>query len=248
MVSLKSRAYDYIQAKITAGRGPAGITLSCRTLAEEMGISRTPVREALRQLEGDGLVIQIPRLGTVVRVPSREELVELYDLRLMLETYAIRRAARCANNDEHMRQLDSVLDGMEVIGKRLLKDPQVFHEPSWQEWTMADRKFHSLLLEAGRAPWMRRVVDNLRCLTSTTGPQVINSEEVELVTVGLREHRQIVQALRKSDAKAAEVTMAKHIGRAKKRRLDIFDSGQRPTWPKPEWDGVAQQLIREIEQ
>src|SRR6201995_3075492 len=82
---LREQAYKHIHGKLLAGELPAGHVLSEHSLAREIGISRTPVREAIQRLEQEGVLEQIPRYGTVVRRPERRDLEELYQLREALE-------------------------------------------------------------------------------------------------------------------------------------------------------------------
>ena len=209
--SLKDRAYDHIQTKFLAEKLVAGDVLSDRKLASELGMSRTPVREAIRQLETDGLVRQIPYMGTIVTTPSRAELEEMYDLRMMLEVYAAGRAAERIGSSE-VNRLDSVLDRMVAIGKRIRKDPEGFAGSVGQEWANADAEFHSLLLSFAHAPRTLKIVDNMRVAMRIVGPQRMGQKETEFHrnAISHREHRQIVRALRRRDAEGASAAMVKH--------------------------------------
>jgi DNA-binding GntR family transcriptional regulator len=88
--SLSERAYQLIREKILRGQYPLGAALSRRQLAKELRMSFVPVSEALQHLEIDGLVESKPRVGTRVRVPTREDIIERYALREALETQAAR--------------------------------------------------------------------------------------------------------------------------------------------------------------
>ena len=90
----RERAYQYLHARIASGALAGGALVSELSLAREMGLSRTPVREAIRQLIMEGLVEQVPRHGTIVRIPERREVAELYEVREALESYAVAQAAR----------------------------------------------------------------------------------------------------------------------------------------------------------
>src|SRR5262245_15044729 len=91
--TLVQRAYEHIQEAILSGHLPAGSVVSEAVLAKSLGISRTPVGEAIRQLAREGLVQQVPRYGTIVKPIDRRELIELYEMRAALESYAAARAA-----------------------------------------------------------------------------------------------------------------------------------------------------------
>ncbi|MEP3298505.1 MAG: GntR family transcriptional regulator, partial [Pseudoruegeria sp.] len=93
-------AYDRLLAEIRAGSLKPGDRLTETELAKRLGISRTPVREAIRQLEVSGLVRHIPRVGATVRQLDYAEVMELYDMRVVLEGTAARMAARAASDIE----------------------------------------------------------------------------------------------------------------------------------------------------
>src|ERR1700761_6601158 len=86
--SLRDRPSHLIQRKILSGEIPSGGKVSEQAIAEELGISRTPVRSAIHELESEGLLEQVPRYGTIVRQANRRDLLELFDLRLALESFA----------------------------------------------------------------------------------------------------------------------------------------------------------------
>jgi DNA-binding GntR family transcriptional regulator len=104
--SLKQRAYDHIRQKLMSGVLIGGSRISDAELAEEIGISRTPVREAIIQLETEGVIEQIPRFGSFIRMLSREELIHLYELREVLEGHNAAMAAERATPEE-VRRLES---------------------------------------------------------------------------------------------------------------------------------------------
>src|ERR1700760_1132275 len=91
--TLKARAYQHILSKIAAGGVRAGGRLSAAALAKELGVSHIPVREAISQLHSEGLIDQVPRKGAFARRPERSELVEMIELRSVLECNAAAQAA-----------------------------------------------------------------------------------------------------------------------------------------------------------
>jgi DNA-binding GntR family transcriptional regulator len=110
--SLSDRAYHLIRDKILRGRYPLGAALSRRQLAKELGMSFLPISEALQHLEIDGLVESKPRVGTRVRVPTREDIVERYALREALETQAARLCIESVDDGgrEELRKMGHQLD------------------------------------------------------------------------------------------------------------------------------------------
>src|SRR5580704_7630282 len=91
--TLKQHAYKLIRKRLLSGSLPPGGRLSDDALAKELGISRSPVREAISQLTSEGLVEYRPRSGAYVRVPEPRELAEWYETRIALEGFAVMRAA-----------------------------------------------------------------------------------------------------------------------------------------------------------
>ena len=94
------RAYEQIRQAIVEGRYHAGQRLVEKNLGEEFEVSRTPVREALRMLESEGLVVSLPNKGSVVRPLSAQDIYDIYDLRVHLESLAAERAARDPHPDQ----------------------------------------------------------------------------------------------------------------------------------------------------
>jgi DNA-binding GntR family transcriptional regulator len=108
--SLASAAYDALLAEIARGRWRPGERLVEEELSEELGISRTPLREALQRLEGTGLVEIAPRRGAFLREPSLEWVEELWEVRLLLECHAIRKAAAKPPDESLLRLRDETID------------------------------------------------------------------------------------------------------------------------------------------
>src|SRR5262245_5901602 len=110
MSTFSQLAYDHIRSKLVQGALETG-DLSEPILARELGISRTPIREAIRQLESEGLLEQRAKQGTYIRRPDRHELEEIYQVRILLEPYAAGEAAqRCTAAD--LRDLQGLLRSM----------------------------------------------------------------------------------------------------------------------------------------
>ena len=98
------RAYEAVRSGILAGRYLAGARLTEQEIATSVGVSRTPVREALRRLDAEGLVEFTPNLGAVVTTWNEADSDEIFDLRAMLESYGARRATVRAT-DEQMAEM-----------------------------------------------------------------------------------------------------------------------------------------------
>src|SRR4051794_27784009 len=116
--TMKKRAYAYIRDKLVMGTIPQGERLSDAGIARELGVSRTPVREALVQLEADGLIEQQPGVGPRTKALDRRELEEFFELREILECSAASIAAKRITDqelsglEELCRQYDSIVARM----------------------------------------------------------------------------------------------------------------------------------------
>lgn len=197
--------YRRLLGEIAAGGLLPGDRLRETEIAERLGVSRTPVREAIRQLEADGLVTHVPRQGASVRRLDHAEMVELYEMRAVLEGMAARLAARAA---------DIELDELEAINADLAG------ARSAHEAFRLNRMFHAALLDAARNRFLRHSMDGLQKAMMILGPTTL--AETARFEVALSEHAALLEALRARDGERAEAAMRAHIetsGRARIRAL-----------------------------
>ncbi len=194
---------------ILRGTYPEGEPLRQDAIADEFGVSRIPVREALRQLEAEGLVTFSPHRGAVVSSLSLAEIEEVFSLRADIECELLRRAIP-GLTDEQLRQTTQILDSYE----RVLRDGEVatWGELNWQ--------FHSSLYAAADRPVTMGVVQRLH-------QQSDRYSRMQLaLTHGERraneEHRAIVAAVKRGDAKRAITLMKQHILGAGRALVDFL--------------------------
>lgn len=91
--TIKEQVYEVLRGEILSGKLKPGTKLAEQNIANKLGVSRSPVREAIKQLSGDGLVVNPPNRGAFVKKLSRKEQLDIYDIRMMFECYAAERAA-----------------------------------------------------------------------------------------------------------------------------------------------------------
>jgi DNA-binding GntR family transcriptional regulator len=232
-MSFAHLAYDHIRSKLSKGAVGGG-ELSEPVLARELGMSRTPVREAIRRLESEGLLEQRPKQGTYVRRPDRRELAEIYQLRLLLEPFAAARAAQHATA-ESLAELESLLRGMfdAIEQSRPLTD-EAARDRLLAEHAAKDTQFHQTIV---------RVADNRRILKAVSDANVLamamsfpkDSPHGALPSMAraYREHKKILQAIKRHDPAGAESAMRHHLERARQSTLEYFDhlEKQRPALP-----------------
>ncbi|PRZ41802.1 GntR family transcriptional regulator [Antricoccus suffuscus] len=151
-------AYAQIRRAIVEGRYKPGQRLIEQRIAEEFELSRTPVRESLRRLEAEGLVVSIPNRGSVVRSVSIEEISDLYGLRARLEAYAAELAAE-RFEDEHLSRMD---EGISRFGKAL-KSLRGADLAGLRVLNEANSQIHGAIMDAARndrlAQLLARTVD-----------------------------------------------------------------------------------------
>src|SRR4051812_13412108 len=162
--SLRAKAYQHIQRKLLAGDWAAGDVLSELAVAKELGISRTPVREAFRDFEQEGLLEQVPRFGTRVKALGRADLVELYELREALEPYAVSQAAGRLGEADAAR-LQTLCGEIKAIAEDLRKRQKALPDAGTMKRLMsADLAFHQLLIRAAGNRRMMKIVAESRLL------------------------------------------------------------------------------------
>lgn len=221
-LSLTQKAYEHVQAGIFSGKLKAGAVISEATLAKELGISRTPVGEAIRQLASEGLVEQVPRFGTIVKPIDRRELLELYEMREALEAYAAGRAAEHMTSETLVR-LQQFCDVMGGIAEELRAgDVGELDEAGLRRFLAADMAFHLLIIEASGNRRMIQVVKNMRTLSRVFRMRRVR-HDLRVVQKAHEFHRRILEALRLGDSAGAQAAMAEHIGRSKQDALARLD-------------------------
>ena len=138
---------DNIRQAIVSGQFPAGMRLMELQLAEEMGVSRTPVREAIRKMELEGLVVMIPRRGAYVADISIQDINEVYQIRTALDVLAAGLAAERIS-DEEVKEMQVLLDA----------DIPLIDARNYPKIIENDTAFHDVIYRASR---------NRRCMTSS---------------------------------------------------------------------------------
>ncbi len=196
---LKDRAYDALKALILGETFAAGSFLSERGLAARLGMSKTPIRAALEKLEHEGFVTVSPQQGIVVREFSLSETIDLFDIRVALETFVVSRLAG---------RLDTEQAGaLEANLGWQLERVEAGDVPGMTE---PDAQFHLMLCEfLGN----REILSTMRGLRDKLFRVVfrVSSGRRERVREAFAEHRAIYQALLEGDGSAAAGRMQEHL-------------------------------------
>jgi DNA-binding GntR family transcriptional regulator len=203
---------DRIHAAILAGEYPIGSWLRQESLAERFGVSRTPVREALRVLQSAGVVSAVPRRGVLVRGPTPTEIREAYDIRAELEGFGAQLAAVHARASD----LDALSRASELfasVAESLLESAPMTTVQQG-DWTRANDLFHDSVLAAAGNQRLRRVVVELHRSFPRNLTWAALAEEPTLITDNMNEHERVRTAIARRDPEAARRWMAGHVRRA----------------------------------
>lgn len=184
--------------------------MQIETLADQMGVSRTPVREALLQLEQDGLTQVVPRVGVFVTGISKRDLEELYELRELLESRATEEAAQRLSDED-----------LDLVDRLLEESKAAIEKGDIEKFLEVEIEFHNLLTEGARNRRLISIMDGLRDLTYRW--RIISLRSQENVRLSLIEHQGIAKALRQRDASKAGKLMGDHIRSASERMIGEFD-------------------------
>ena len=243
--SMRQRAYDHLQRKLLSGELAAGSVVSEQSLATEIGMSRTPVREAIRTLEQEGVLEQVPRYGTIVRRADRNDLIELYELRESIEPFAVAKAA-LAVLPEDLISLRRVCDEIGTLVKELKKSKlPALDAPQMQRLLSADLGFHLLLLRAAGSQRMMKIVSESRLLTGIFGTQR-QAHTIAVLQQTHQDHLAILEAVESGNAKAASRDMAEHIRHSKQQALDAYDREHNAPNPRLIPLTMPQHLLQEV--
>lgn len=209
-------AYDQLKEEIRSNRMPPGYLAPEPEIALRLGMSRTPVREALIRLEVEGLVELIPRRGARVLPIRADDMKEIYEILTSLEPDAAASLAARKPTDRDLAPLDKATAEMEAA----------LRVDDLDRWAEADDRFHNTLL---------RLHGNRR-LTEFVSALYDQAHRARMVTLRLRErptksteeHRDILECLRRGDPAATRKAFRRHRERAVTELLDILENYRLP--------------------
>jgi DNA-binding GntR family transcriptional regulator len=200
MAKASQSAYSVIRSSIISGEFARGQRLREEQLASIVGVSRTPVREALRRLDAEGLVEFAPNRGARVTAWSGQELHELYEMRAMLEGYGARLAATRVS-PEDLEELAALARRMETLSRR--------GASAADELTTANGQFHRALVTASGNVQLDTLVRSMMDVALIT--RTFQRYSPSRMRASAAQHTEIVEALRAGDAEWADAVMRTHI-------------------------------------
>ncbi|HZK04285.1 MAG TPA: GntR family transcriptional regulator [Actinomycetaceae bacterium] len=212
--SLVDAAQDFVREQILAGEYPPGHRLKEHDLAQETGISRIPIREALRALSAEGFVTLVPRRGAIVTELNSTIVEEIFEIRLVLEPFVTGLAAERATEE----QLEQLLSNVELADTAMRDGVDaVAHE--------AKIRFHEIMIGAGQNRALARMVQPVKNLQDW----VLRLSDHEALSN--EEHREIAEAVAARDAERAVELARKHVLAAKKVAMETVERRHRRELP-----------------
>ncbi|ORE98903.1 GntR family transcriptional regulator [Aurantimonas sp. 22II-16-19i] len=196
-------AYAAIRDRLLRDEWPAGTRLLEADLAAMIGVSRTPVRDALRRLSNEGFLDYVANAGCRVKAFTAKDVEAAFDLRVELESYAARRAASRIGSPA-MAALSSLCDQMEEVAADHVGEPR-----RRDRLTPLNQAFHAIIIEAADNPRLAPLLANL-----TSAPVVLRtyrSYTADEIARSMGHHRELIQAMQAGDADWAGAVMRSHI-------------------------------------
>lgn len=197
---------------ILAGKLKPGQPLRERLLAEELGISRTPIREALFILQGEGLVDLIPNRGATVRAVTARDIAQIYALRAVLEAHAARVAAE-NHTEHHLAEMEDAYARLRRLGARATAADQAH----------ADLLFHSRISAATGSDLLQTITRQVLAVTASYRSHY--TYRAEQIRTANQQHRAILDALRDRDGDLAAKLVGEHITWSSHVALEHFEAG-----------------------
>lgn len=199
--SLRARVFNHIRESILDGRYEPGDSLVETKLAKELGVSRTPIREAIRQLEFEGLVHSIPNKGVIVQGISTQDVDDIYIIRKMVEGLAARWAVERITTQE-LKTLQETQELMDYYTKK----------SDFEQIAKLDTKFHDTIYAASKSKMLKIMLSSFHHYVQKA--RLISLKVSGRAKDALLEHGNIVNAFVKRDGELAEKMLIYHVTNA----------------------------------
>jgi DNA-binding GntR family transcriptional regulator len=209
-MALSTDLFSSLRKDILQGRLRQGEKLTEQQVCDEYKVSRTPVREAFKQLELEGFIETIPNRGAFVSGFTPQDIRDMYELRKSYEILAVRWAIERITKDEY-EKLEEAFEFMEFYTQK--KDVE--------KMLNINMNFHDLIYKASHNRMLYRILSSFQLYIKQSRPSRSESSDTYLDEV-LQEHRAIFEAFRDEDPDAAEAAVARHLDNAKQRAKSVL--------------------------
>lgn len=209
-MALSTDLFSSLRKDILQGRLRQGEKLTEQQVCDEYKVSRTPVREAFKQLELEGFIETIPNRGAFVSGFTPQDIRDMYELRKSYEILAVRWAIERITKDEY-EKLEEAFEFMEFYTQK--KDVE--------KMLNINMNFHDLIYKASHNRMLYRILSSFQLYIKQSRPSKSESSDTYLDEV-LQEHQAIFEAFRDEDPDAAEAAVARHLDNAKQRAKSVL--------------------------
>ncbi|MEA1975960.1 MAG: GntR family transcriptional regulator [Bacillota bacterium] len=207
--SLTSLIFDKIRDDILNDRYKLGDKLVESKLADELRVSRTPVREALKQLELDGLVESIPNRGVIVKGLTDQDIYDIYSVRVSIESIAAELAVERMSESE-LKELEDIIDLMEFFTMK--NDANKIFELNTQ--------FHEKIYSCTKSRYLEHMLKDFQIFIKSTRLESLKTEG--RLPTAMIEHKMILEAFKNRDKEEAKKCITQHIKSAQKNVNEMF--------------------------
>ena len=211
--SLREEVYESLKRSILHGKLKAGQRLIEEQLAYQVGISRTPVREAFHKLERDELVTRLPKGGFAVREFTKEDVEEIFGIRSALESYAA-----------YLATLQITPDKVSTLEKKLKESEEALGKGDDEKVVQLHTEFHDLLYKSCKSKKLVEMINNFRDYFYRYRSALLHIENG--INYSNRDHRQMLEAMKNKNARLAERLVRKHLERGKDLVLKEIEQGR----------------------
>lgn len=226
-ISVRESAYRHIKKLISDGGLKAGSPISELLLAKELGSSRTPIREAMKQLDAEGLLEQGPNGGMSVAQLKREDIIELYELREALEVYSVGKVASYPLRPADKDRLQSMVDQLLVLKEEIEESgADELNDEQNTRFIESDLGFHALLMSMSNNSRIQKILHDTRLLIRVFAIRRRGHNAAQLQSIH-KSHQQILDAVAAQDAGQAMKAIESHIQTSQRERLNEYDALRR---------------------
>lgn len=195
---MRDQLYAIVRKAIVTGKLAPGAPINEIAIAKKMGVSRTPVREAVKKVSDEGLIDVFAQNGTFVAEISKEQVEEAYIIRIALEVESIKRAAQRIGKEE-IERLEDIIAAQEIANRRGRFDAAIVH----------DDNFHRTIAEVSGLKMLWKVIDVSKAQMDRCRLLSLPSEGAGQQTI--EQHQDILDALKKHDEAASVAALKRHL-------------------------------------
>ena len=225
--SARERAYLRIQQKIAGRKLSAGNAISEVALAAELGLSRTPVHEAIRQLLGEGLLEEDSNGSIVVVRLTRQDFVELYELREVFEAHAVSKITKRKPDAKDIERLEALAGEIKALRNQLIKSGKKrLNDVQMKQFEMADISFHSFLMSIAENAVALKFFSKVRYLIRIFAARHAGHDAEALARVH-KEHLDLIHAIAEGDVDQALQAVSRHVQASQQERLKEYSNWER---------------------